>query len=87
MYSTNETLKSFARLTAMYTSLTPYHKEVVSQVSIAGIPAMTPLFLRYPEDIDAFDVQYEYLYGSDLLVAPVLESQVVSSISSFNHQT
>lgn len=72
IYSTNETLKSFARLSAIYTSLTPYHKEVVSQVATFGIPAMSPLFLHHAEDIDSFDIQYQYLYGSDLLVAPVL---------------
>lgn len=34
---------------------------------------MTPLFLHYADDIGSFDIQYQYLYGSDLLVAPVLE--------------
>ena len=82
VYSTNETLKSFARLTAIYTSLLPYHKDVISQVSL-GIPAMAPLFLHYPEDLDSFEVQYEYLYGSDLLVAPVLEPNVVSKTANF----
>jgi len=56
----------------MYTRLTPYHKEVVQQVSLSGLPAMRPLFLHHPEDAEAYDIQYEYLYGYDLLVAPVL---------------
>ncbi|XP_046653529.1 sulfoquinovosidase-like isoform X2 [Daphnia pulicaria] len=73
VYSTNETLKSFARLSAIYTSLTPYHQEVVSQVSTLGTPAMSPLFLHFPEDLETFEIQYEFMYGFDLLVAPVLE--------------
>ena len=38
---------------------------------------MTPLFLRYPEDLNTFEIQYEFLYGSDLLLAPVLEPSTV----------
>jgi alpha-glucosidase len=38
---------------------------------------MTPLFLHYPEDLNTFKIQYEFLYGSDLLVAPVLEPSTV----------
>lgn len=79
IYSDNETLRDFGRLTRMYTTLAPYHKEVVSQVSSEGIPAMRPLFIQYPNDLETFDIQYEYMYGEDLLVAPVLEPRVVSS--------
>jgi len=43
------------------------------QVSTLGIPAMSPLFLHFPEDLETFEIQYEFLYGFDLLVAPVLE--------------
>lgn len=79
IYSDNETLRDFGRLTRMYTNLAPYHKEVVGQVSSEGIPAMRPLFIQYPNDLETFDIQYEYMYGEDLLVAPVLEPRVVSS--------
>ena len=37
-----------------------------------GSPVMRPLFLQYEEDSEAYRQDYEYLYGSDLLVAPVL---------------
>ena len=40
---------------------------------MVGLPAMRPLFLHYPDDAEAYDVLYEYLYGYDLLVAPVLK--------------
>ena len=37
-----------------------------------GSPVMRPLFLQYETDSQAYLQDYEYLYGSELLVAPVL---------------
>ncbi len=36
-----------------------------------GLPAQRPLFMHYPDDDGTYDIQYEYLFGRDLLVAPV----------------
>ncbi len=41
-----------------------------------GMPAMRPIFLDYEQDIGAYsdsNQYYEYMYGPDLLVAPVIE--------------
>jgi sulfoquinovosidase len=40
-----------------------------------GLPAQRPLFLHY-EAPDYHAVQDQYLYGSDLMVAPVIEAGV-----------
>ena len=37
-----------------------------------GTPVMRPLFLQYEDDSQAYSQEYEYMFGSDLLVAPVL---------------
>ena len=37
-----------------------------------GTPAMRPLFYDFPEDKKAWDIEDEYMFGPDLLVAPVL---------------
>ena len=37
-----------------------------------GTPVMRPLFLQFEGDSSAYSQEYEYMYGSDLLVAPVL---------------
>ena len=37
-----------------------------------GSPVMRPLFLQFENDSLAYSQDYEYMYGSDLLVAPVL---------------
>jgi alpha-glucosidase len=50
----------------------PYIYNVLEQASETGIPAMRPLFLEYPNDENVSAIDDEFLFGSDLLVAPVL---------------
>lgn len=38
----------------------------------AGIPAQAPLFLYFEDDPGSWDVEYQYMFGPDLLVAPVI---------------
>jgi alpha-glucosidase len=52
--------------------LLPYIYNVMAEANQTGLPAMRPLFLEYPEDENAASVDDEFLFGSDLLVAPVL---------------
>ena len=53
--------------------LQPYIKKAVAQNTNEGTPVMRPLFLQYESDKEAFDQDYQYMFGDDLLVAPVLE--------------
>ena len=52
--------------------LLPYIYNVMQQASQTGVPALRPLFLDYPDDEQAAAMDDEFLFGSDLLVAPVL---------------
>lgn len=75
-YEDEDCMKQLARLVDVYTMLAPYMKELVKENAEKGIPVQRPLFLHYEEDKRAYEVQYEYLLGPDLLVAPVyLEGQ------------
>ncbi len=42
-----------------------------------GLPIMRPLYLDFPEDSEAYKISDEFMFGSNLLVAPVLDSGVV----------
>ena len=53
--------------------LRPYIHEQMGVASRQGVPPMRPLFLDFPEDPDAWRVEDEFLFGPDLLIAPVLE--------------
>ena len=37
-----------------------------------GTPIMRPLFYDFPDDPEAWEVDDEYLFGPDVLVAPIL---------------
>ncbi len=53
--------------------LRPYLREVMAEAHATGAPVMRPLFYGFPEDVEAWGVEDAYLFGADLLVAPVLE--------------
>jgi hypothetical protein len=53
-------------------NLVPYTYALAQQASTTGIPVVRPLYLQYPEQQDAYAQDgAEYLYGPDVLVAPV----------------
>lgn len=57
--------------------LRPYVMKQMDIASEKGTPPMRPLFYDYPEDKNSWEIEDEFLFGSDILVAPVLyEGQV-----------
>jgi alpha-glucosidase len=52
--------------------LLPYIYNVMQQASETGDPALRPLFVEFPNDERADGIDDEFLFGSELLVAPVL---------------
>ncbi|XP_070561503.1 sulfoquinovosidase-like isoform X3 [Ptychodera flava] len=72
-YSSDGTLRKFARLTQLHHALADYTKHVVAEHVNQGLPAQRPLFLHYDKDPETYKTDYQYLYGRDLLVAPVLD--------------
>ncbi|HEU5397493.1 MAG TPA: TIM-barrel domain-containing protein, partial [Verrucomicrobiae bacterium] len=52
--------------------LLPYIYNVMEQASETGVPALRPLFMDFPNDEQTASIDDEFLFGSDLLVAPVL---------------
>jgi alpha-glucosidase len=69
-----EVLSHFARMTRVYVHLVPYLKSLVEDASTRGLPAQRPLFLHFEEDARTYAIQDAYLYGPDLLVAPVWQA-------------
>lgn len=53
--------------------LMPYIYNQAKICSEQGLPMMRALFLEFPEDPGAWTVEDEYLFGADILVAPLLE--------------
>ncbi|MBP6364406.1 MAG: alpha-glucosidase [Novosphingobium sp.] len=71
--STPELLACFARWSRAHAHLAPYVRHLCDEAAAAGLPAQRPLFLHYPDEPALYAVQDQFLYGADLLVAPVIE--------------
>jgi len=53
-------------------ALRPYIRDAMRSAHERGTPPMRPLFYDFPDDPEAWEIEDEYLFGADLLVAPVL---------------
>jgi len=64
-------LSHFARMTRIYVHLAPYLKSLSEAAVRRGLPVQRPLFLHHEADSRTYAIQDSYLYGPDVLVAPV----------------
>lgn len=71
-----QVLAHFARMTRVYRHLAPYIRDLRVEASEEGLPLQRPLFLHHEDDARTYAEQTQYLFGRDLLVAPVLEAAV-----------
>jgi alpha-glucosidase/alpha-D-xyloside xylohydrolase len=58
--------------------LLPYNYALAREACDTGLPMMRALWLHYPDDAEAVKLGSEYLWGRDLLVAPVVEKGLKS---------
>ena len=56
----------------------PYITELMEDAHVKGSPVMRPLFYDIPEDKKCWDVNDEYMFGPDVLVAPVMYAKMTS---------
>ena len=70
--SDEETISHFTWATLIHAKLKAYIRDLLQENAARGIPLMRPLFLHYEEDENTYDLKYQYLFGRDLLVAPVI---------------
>jgi alpha-D-xyloside xylohydrolase len=61
----------FRRTVELKYRLMPYIYEQAKACSAAGHPLLRPLFFEFPDDAGSWLIEDEYLFGSDLLVAPM----------------
>ena len=72
-YSDAETMRHFGRLAKVYAAWAPYRRELVDEASRTGLPVVRHPFVHYPEDPEAHGLEYQFMVGSEFMVAPVLE--------------
>ncbi len=57
-------------------NLRPYIRECMKETSENGTPIMRPMFYDFYEDKKTWETEDQYMFGPDLLVAPVMEEGV-----------
>lgn len=65
-----ETLIGYVRLRE---ALRPYTRRLMEEAHTDGQPVLRGLFHEFPSDQRAWEISDQFLYGPDLLIAPVLE--------------
>ncbi|HWJ29666.1 MAG TPA: TIM-barrel domain-containing protein, partial [Flavisolibacter sp.] len=66
--------KSFRKITELRYQLMPYVYTQAAICSQKGLPMLKALLLNYPDDPTAWMIEDQYLFGNDLLVAPLMEA-------------
>ncbi len=51
--------------------LRPYIMKQMKTAEKTGLPPMRPLFVDFPEDLSTWDIEDQYLFGDEILVAPI----------------
>ena len=53
--------------------LRPYTRKSMDAASQAGVPVMRPMFFDYPEDEVCYTLGEQYMFGDDILFAPITQ--------------
>lgn len=51
--------------------LKPYIAQLAEEASQKGTPLMRPMFLEFPEDATCYELSDQYMFGPDILFAPI----------------
>jgi len=62
----------FKKFTKLRYQLIPYIYSYAKIASEKGHPLMRPMIMEYPEDYAVYNLDQQYLFGKELLIAPVL---------------
>jgi len=69
----SQTINAFRTYARLHMSLFPYFYTLAKEASKTGLPIIRHPLLEFPDDSGTYDIDGEYMLGSKLLVAPVLE--------------
>jgi alpha-D-xyloside xylohydrolase len=69
----NEGLRNYRFYAEFHTRLFPYIYTFAKESSTTGLPVLRPLVLLHQDDPTTFGINHVYYFGSELLVAPVVE--------------
>ncbi|HEY0264535.1 MAG TPA: TIM-barrel domain-containing protein [Granulicella sp.] len=76
----DEALKNYRKYAVLHMSLFPYRYAAAQEAAKTGMPIMRSLVLNYQNDQQARESKSEYLFGPDLLVAPVIDENTSRAV-------
>ncbi|WP_418698841.1 TIM-barrel domain-containing protein [Bacteroides sp.] len=78
LYDSKRVQDVFRKSAEMKYRLMPYVYAQAKECTEKGLPMLRALFVEFPEDPGTWKVEDEYMFGSQILVAPLLESGITS---------
>lgn len=73
VYWSKQTQDIVRRYMNLRYSLLPYIYTLSYKNTIEGTPLMQPLFYAFPDDTTTYSIQNQYMWGNNIMVAPVIE--------------
>lgn len=70
---TQRAIDNYRRYAVLHDRLVPYIAAAAKLSVEQGVPIVRPMPYAYPDDADAIAVEDQYLFGPDLLVAPITQ--------------
>lgn len=68
-----DTLAHFGRFARVYAALAGYRHQLCLEAATSGLPLVRHPWLHCPADTEASKLKFQFLFGSDFMVAPVLD--------------
>ncbi len=76
LWSSEQTAAAYQIYSRLHMNLFPYLYSYAQVAHSRGFPIMRHLYLAYPDDVNVHKLDYQYLLGEELLIAPVLSPAV-----------
>jgi len=73
-YEDEDTLGHFARFARTYRALSFYRAELMEEAFQRGVPVMRHPMLHYPDDPGVYEIEYQWMLGTEFMVVPVVDA-------------
>jgi alpha-glucosidase len=60
-------------MSQVYVHLKPYMQKLSEEYIKNGIPPIRACYIHYENDPELHNIKYQYLFGADMIVAPVIK--------------
>lgn len=71
-YTNADTLDTFSYFAKVYAALSEYRESLMEEAASKGFPVVRHPLLHYPNDPEAWKLEYQWMLGPDCMVAPVI---------------